>query len=70
MIKKKITLLITLFFSSIHLYSQNDESIEVFIDSTSIMIGEKIDYYIKIKSDTLVDIKFSEKPFFLPFEIL
>tara|TARA_Y100001970_G_scaffold291890_1_gene430869 strand:+ start:6841 stop:8376 length:1536 start_codon:yes stop_codon:yes gene_type:complete len=34
------------------------------------MIGEKIDYYIKIKSDTLVDIKFSEKPFFLPFEIL
>ena len=70
MIKKQITLLITLFFSSIHLYSQNDESIEVFIDSTSIMIGEKIDYYIKIKSDTLVDIKFSEKPFFLPFEIL
>jgi len=69
-IKKQITLLITLFFSSIHLYSQNDESIEVFIDSTSIMIGEKIDYYIKIKSDTLVDIKFSEKPFFLPFEIL
>ena len=70
MIKKQIALLITLFFSSIHLYSQNDESIEVFIDSTSIMIGEKIDYYIKIKSDTLVDIKFSEKPFFLPFEIL
>ena len=70
MIKKQITLLITLFFSSIHLYSQNNESIEVFIDSTSIMIGEKIDYYIKIKSDTLVDIKFSEKPFFLPFEIL
>jgi len=69
-IKKQITLLITLFFSSIHLYSQNNESIEVFIDSTSIMIGEKIDYYIKIKSDTLVDIKFSEKPFFLPFEIL
>jgi len=69
-IKKQITLLITLFFSSIHLYSQNDETIEVFIDSTSIMIGEKIDYYIKIKSDTLVDIKFSEKPFFLPFEIL
>ena len=70
MIKKQITLLIALFFSSIHLYSQNDETIEVFIDSTSIMIGEKIDYYIKIKSDTLVDIKFSEKPFFLPFEIL
>ena len=70
MIKKQITLLITLFFSAIHLYSQNDETIEVFIDSTSIMIGEKIDYYIKIKSDTLVDIKFSEKPFFLPFEIL
>jgi hypothetical protein len=69
-IKKQITLLIALFFSSIHLYSQNDETIEVFIDSTSIMIGEKIDYYIKIKSDTLVDIKFSEKPFFLPFEIL
>ena len=70
MIKKQITLLIALFFSSIHLYSQNDETIEVFIDSTSIMIGEKIDYYIKIKSDTLVDIKFSEKPFFFPFEIL
>ena len=70
MIKKQVTLLIALFFSSIHLYSQNDETIEVFIDSTSIMIGEKIDYYIKIKSDTLVDIKFSEKPFFLPFEIL
>ncbi len=70
MIKKQIILLISLFFSIIHLQSQNEEILEVFIDSTSIMIGEKIDYYIKIKSDTLIDIRFSEKPFFLPFEIL
>ena len=70
MIKKQIILLISLFFSIIHLQSKNEEILEVFIDSTSIMIGEKIDYYIKIKSDTLIDIRFSEKPFFLPFEIL
>ena len=70
MIKKQTITLIALLLSSIHLYSQNDESVEFFIDSTSVMIGQKIDYYIKIKSDTLVDIKFSEKPFFLPFEIL
>ena len=47
MIKKQIILLISLFFSIIHLQSQNEEILEVFIDSTSIMIGEKIDYYIK-----------------------
>ena len=51
MIKKQIILLISLFFSIIHLQSQNEEILEIFIDSTSIMIGEKIDYYIKQVDD-------------------
>ena len=44
MIKKQTISLIALLLSSIHLYSQGDESVEFFIDSTSVMIGEKIDY--------------------------
>ncbi len=70
MIKTLVSLIIASFFSFIQLHAQNDSKLEVFIDSTSIMIGEKIDYYLRIKSNTLVDVKFSEKVSFFPFEIL
>ena len=57
------------------LYSQSasfDNSIEIEsqVDSTSFKIGEKIDYYIKISLDNNYEIKFSETPSFLPFEVL
>ena len=34
------------------------------------LIYEKIDYYIKISLDNNYEIKFSETPSFLPFEVL
>ena len=57
------------------LYTQSasfDNSIEIEsqVDSTSFKIGEKIDYYIKISFNNNYEIKFSETPSFLPFEIL
>ena len=57
------------------LYAQSasfDNSIEIEsqVDSTSFKIGEKIDYYIKISLDNNYEIKFSETPSFLPFEVL
>ncbi len=48
----------------------NSILIESQVDTTSFKIGEKIDYYIKISIDNNYDIKFSEKPNFLPFEVL
>jgi len=50
------------FDKSIHIESQ--------VDTTSFKIGEKIDYSIKISLENNYDIKFSEKPNFLPFEVL
>ena len=44
--------------------------IESQVDTTSFKIGEKIDYSIKISLKNKYDIKFSEKPNFLPFEVL
>ena len=44
--------------------------IESQLDTTSFKIGEKIDYSIKISLKNKYDIKFSEKPNFLPFEVL
>ena len=48
----------------------NNIEINAEVDSTSFKIGEKIDYYIKISLDNNYNIKFSEKPNFLPFEVL
>ena len=44
--------------------------IESQLDTTSFKIGEKIDYSIKISHKNKYYIKFSEKPNFLPFEVL
>ncbi len=70
---KKIFLLLIL--NSGILFAQsasfdNSIQIEAQVDTTSFKIGEKIDYYIKISSENNYDIRFSEKPNFLPFEVL
>ena len=44
--------------------------IEGQVDTTSFKIGEKIDYSIIISFENNYDIKFPEKPNFMPFEVL
>ena len=70
---KKIIFILALNSAVVFGQSANfDTSIKINtqVDSTSFKIGEKIDYYIRISVDNNYNIKFSEKPNFLPFEIL
>jgi len=48
----------------------NSIQIESQVDTTSFKIGEKIDYSIIISLENNYDIKFPEKPNFMPFEVL
>ena len=70
---KKIFLLLILNSGILFAQSANfDKSIkiETQVDTTVFKIGEKIDFYIKVSSDNNYNITFSEKPNFLPFEVL
>ena len=40
------------------------------IDSTSIFIGEEINYKLELYSDSLLEIKFPESESFVPMEVL
>ena len=69
---KKIIFILALNSAVVFGQSANfDTSIKINtqVDSTSFKIGEKIDYYIRISLDNNYNIKFSEKPNFLPFEV-
>ena len=48
----------------------NSIKINTIVDTTQVKIGEEILYTIEIKSDNNYNIKFDEKPNFIPFEIL
>ena len=48
----------------------NSIKINTIIDTTQVKIGEEILYTIEIKSDNNYNIRFDEKPNFIPFEIL
>ena len=70
---KKIFLLLILNSGILFAQSANfDKSIQIEtqVDTTVFKIGEKIDFYIKVSSDNNYNIRFSEKPNFLPFEVL
>ena len=70
---KKIFLLLILNSGILFAQSANfDKSIQIEtqVDTTFFKIGEKIDFYIKVSSDNNYNITFSEKPNFLPFEVL
>ena len=66
--KKLFFLLYILFF--VNISAQLPMEVTVSVDSTEIKLGQKIEYNIQIKSDSLIEILFNEKLTFYPFEIL
>jgi len=55
---------------SFEIFSQQKPILTSEIDTTTIKVGEQINYKIEINSDTIVDIQWGEKKFSLPFEII
>ena len=55
---------------SFQIFSQQKPVIILEVDTTTIKVGEQINYKIEINTDTIVDIQWGEKKFLLPFEII
>ena len=68
MIKKSFSILILLISS--YSWGQEKGILTVAIDSTSIKIGEQLNYILQVKADSSSQVLFPEKPIFAPFELL
>ena len=55
---------------SFEIFSQQKPVLTSEIDTTTIKVGEQINYKIQINLDTIVDIKWGENKFSAPFEII
>ena len=64
--------IIIIFFTclSIPIFSQQEPVLSSLVDTTSIKIGEKINYEIKIKTDTNSILQFEENQLLNSFEII
>jgi len=51
-------------------HSQEQGSLTVAVDSTTVKIGEQLNYTLQIKADSTAQVVFPENPFFAPFELL
>lgn len=56
--------------ASFQIFSQQKPVLVLDVDTTTIKVGEQINYKIQINSDTIIDIQWGEKKFLLPFEII
>ncbi len=68
MIKKAFSFLIPLI--AFYSWGQEKAILTVAIDSTSIKIGEQLNYILQVKADSSSQVLFPEKPIFAPFELL
>ena len=68
MIKRGFIFLI--FFSSFNFWGQDKATLTVAVDSTVIKIGERLNYILQVKADSLSQVVFPESPLFAPFELL
>ena len=55
---------------SFQIFSQQNPVVISEVDTTTIKVGEQINYKIEINTDTIVDVQWEEKKFSLPFEII
>jgi len=63
-------IIIGCFLSFFLTWSQSQGELTVVVDSTSVKIGEQIDYILQIKADSTAQVIFPEEPLFAPFELL
>ena len=58
------------FFMSFVIWSQQQAELLVAVDTTSVRIGEQLNYTLQIKAYSLAQVQFPEQPIFAPFELL
>ena len=54
---------------SLFAHSQEQGSLTVAVDSTTVKIGEQLNYTLQIKADSTAQVVFPENPLFAPFEL-
>ena len=59
-----------IFFTSFNFWGQDKATLTVAVDSTVIKIGERLNYILQVKADSLSQVVFPESPLFAPFELL
>ncbi len=67
---KKIVLIGCFLLGMSQLIAQVDFDLKTAVDTTQLRIGEQLNYSIQLKSDSILDLTFAEKPIFAPFELL
>ncbi len=67
---KKIALIGCFLLGMSQLIAQVDFDLKTAVDTTQLRIGEQLNYSIQLKSDSILDLTFTEKPIFAPFELL
>ena len=55
---------------SVFLWSQEKAELKVGVDTTTVKIGEQLNYILQIKADSTAQVIFPEQPIFAPFELL
>ena len=67
---KKHFSILGLFFALSPLWSQTEGTLTVAVDTTTVKIGEQLNYILQIKADSTAQVLFPEQPLFAPFELL
>ena len=56
------------FFTSLSMRAQQSVELEVGVDTTTVRIGEQLNYTLQIKVDSIAQVIFPDQPIFAPFE--
>ena len=56
--------------TSVFVWSQGEAQLNVAVDTTTVKIGEQLNYILQIKADSTAQVLFPEQPLFAPFELL
>ncbi len=67
---KKYSWLVLACFMSFTIGAQQQTELKAAVDTTSIRIGEQLNYTLQIKADSTAQVLFPEQPIFAPFELL
>ena len=59
-----------IFFKSLAMHAQQTAELQVAVDTTTVRIGEQLNYTLQIKVDSSAQVMFPDQPIFAPFELL
>ena len=67
---KQFSLWLLTFLTPFVIWSQQSVELRVVVDTTTVKIGEQLNYTIQVKADSTAQVSFPEQPIFAPFELL